>query len=61
MGTKPDRFVDAKPEVFLTLPPPGEDGYASLCQGGRDLILSAVDVAGGPTHLQKVPVTSIVP
>ncbi len=48
---EPDGLVDAEPEVLLALATPGEDRYAGLSQGGRHLVLRAVDVAGGPAHL----------
>ena len=50
-GLGGDRLVDAPPEVLLALAPPGEHGDAGLRQGGRDLVLGAVDVAGGPPDL----------
>ena len=51
---KPDGFIDAPPEVLLALPPPGEDRDTGLCQRRRHLVLCAVDVAGGPPHLNNL-------
>ncbi len=46
-----DAAVDAPPEVLLGLAPPREHGDVLLGEGGRDLVLGAVDVAGRPPDL----------
>ena len=46
-------LVDAPPEILLVLASPGEDRDVIFSQGGGNLILGRVDVAGRPTNLKN--------
>jgi hypothetical protein len=43
--------VNTPPKVLLGLTTPGKDGNVLLSQCGRNLVLSAVNIASSPTNL----------
>merc|ERR1719289_188841 len=46
-----DSFINTPPEILLSLPPPGKNWDAGLCERSRHLVLCTVNITSCPTNL----------